>query len=152
MEKRSDHGRKFPTRNIARSERVRTPESGSGKRTSGTAIPTIEKTSVRHRNAGQLVILTTGVGGGKTTRGTRSAIANSKPSAIPGDERRQRPLTVAPPGGVGAIAKSDVWTAETTLDPGTYRIVPWVGRVDCKDGRVISENIYVISQIEAMSG
>jgi len=50
-----------------------------------------------------------------------------------------------------AIAKSGVWTAETVLDPGTYRVVPWVGGLDCKDGRVIPENIYVISQIEAMS-
>lgn len=69
---------------------------------------------------------------------------------------RRRAQAEAPdrrsPGVVGAIAKGDVWTAETTLDPGTYRVVPWVGRVDCKDGRVIPENIYVISQIEAMSG
>jgi len=52
----------------------------------------------------------------------------------------------------GAIAKSDVWTAETILDPGTYRVVPWVGGPDCKDGRVIPGNLFVISRIEAMSG
>jgi hypothetical protein len=55
-------------------------------------------------------------------------------------------------GASGAIAKSDVWMAETILDPGTYRVVPWVGGPDCKDGRVIPGNLLVISRIEAMSG
>jgi len=90
VEKRSDPGRKFLTNNIARSERVRTPESGPGKKTSGTGIPTIERTSVLPRNAGQSVIRITGAGGEKATRRTGSAIANSKPSAMPSEKPGQR--------------------------------------------------------------
>lgn len=52
----------------------------------------------------------------------------------------------------GAIAKSDVWTPETVLDPGTYRVIPWIGERDCKDGRVIPGNLFVISPIDAESG
>ena len=52
-------------------------------------------------------------------------------------------------GASGAIAKSDVWTPETLLDPGTYRVVPWMGDPDCKDGRVIPGNLFVISSIDA---
>lgn len=55
-------------------------------------------------------------------------------------------------GVVDAIAKSAVWTAETVLAPGTYRVVPWVAGQDCKDGRVIPGNLFVISRIEAMNG
>lgn len=50
-----------------------------------------------------------------------------------------------------AIAKSDVWTAETRLDSGTYRVVPWVAGADCKDGRAIPGNLFVISRIEEIS-
>jgi hypothetical protein len=54
-------------------------------------------------------------------------------------------------GASEAIAKSDVWTAETVLDPGTYRVVPWAGGLDCKDGRVISGNLFLISPIDTKS-
>jgi len=69
---------------------------------------------------------------------------------------RQRARGEAPErvssGASRAIAKSDVWTPETALDPGTYRVMPWIGEPDCKDGRVIPGNLFVISPIDAKSG
>ena len=55
-------------------------------------------------------------------------------------------------GVAGPIAKSDVSTSETALDPSTYRVVPWGGSPACQDGRVIPGNLFVIIRIDAMSG
>jgi len=45
------------------------------------------------------------------------------------------------------IAKSDVWTRETGLDSGTYRVTPAVEGMDCKDGRVNPNNLFLISRV-----
>ena len=55
-----------------------------------------------------------------------------------------------PPGSPvtdAAIAKNDVWTRESGLNPGTYRVTPWTAGMDCKEGRVNSGNLFLISQI-----
>ena len=45
------------------------------------------------------------------------------------------------------IAKRDVWTRESGLNPGTYRVTPWAGGMDCKEGRVNPKNLFLISQV-----
>ena len=50
------------------------------------------------------------------------------------------------------IAKMDVWTRESGLNPGTYRVTPWAGGMDCKDGRVNPKNLFLISQIGGLMG
>ena len=45
------------------------------------------------------------------------------------------------------IAKMDAWTHESGLNPGTYRVTPWTGGMDCKEGRVNPPNLFLISQI-----
>ena len=60
------------------------------------------------------------------------------------------PLPPSPPGlsvTDDTIAKSDVWTRETGLNPGTYRVTPWTADMDCKEGRVNRGNLFIISQI-----
>lgn len=54
------------------------------------------------------------------------------------------------PAGDDAIAKRDVWTRETGLNPGTYRVTPWTEDSDCKEGRVNPGNLFLISQIDGL--
>ena len=67
--------------------------------------------------------------------------------------RRQKPATDRnPPSDEAVIAKSDVWTRETGLDPGTYRVIPWADGMDCKDGRVNPSNLFSIRRIDSPAG
>ena len=71
-------------------------------------------------------------------------------------ERNARRRTPAPepdrPSAGAMIAKSDVWTRETVLDTGTYRVIPWTEGLDCKDGRVNAGNLFSISRIDNPPG
>jgi hypothetical protein len=49
----------------------------------------------------------------------------------------------------GVIAKEDVWTRESGLVAGTYRVDPWLG-ADCKCGCVNRENLFVLSIVEGI--
>lgn len=57
------------------------------------------------------------------------------------------PLPPSSPVTDDAIAKMDVWTRESGLNPGTYRVTPWTRGMDCKEGRVNPGNLFLISQI-----
>lgn len=48
----------------------------------------------------------------------------------------------------GAIAKEDLWTRESVLPAGTYRVEPWLA-ADCKCGRVNAQNLFLLSMVEA---